>query len=170
MNFTDSEKAAITTKYKRGIPIQELSAEYGISERTIYRWAKHYPTVDDEQFLSPKEYKLLLRRIDKLENIVTVLKTVNCTAHAPLKEKLTELELLHGQYDVHTLCEALEVSRGTFYNHIFRNKRDNTWFGKRRAEYRIIVREVFSFRTFPHVHPVHTFSRSICSYSRTYFF
>lgn len=143
MNFTDSEKAAITTKYKRGIPIQELSAEYGISERTIYRWAKHYPTVDDEQFLSPKEYKLLLHRIEKLENIVTILKTVNCTAHAPLKEKLAELELLHGQYDVHTLCEALEVSRGTFYNHIFRNKRDNAWFEKRRAEYRVIVREVF---------------------------
>lgn len=99
--------------------------------------------MDDEQFLSPKEYKLLLRRIEKLENIVTILKTVNCTAHAPLKEKPTELELLHGQYDVHTLCEALEVSRGTFYNHIFRNKRDNAWFEKQRAEYRVIVREVF---------------------------
>ena len=70
------------------------------------------------------------------------MKTVNCTVHAPLNEKLTELELLYGQYDVHTLCEALEVSRGTFYNHIFRNKRDNTWFEKRRAE-RVIVREVF---------------------------
>ena len=89
--------------------------------------------MDDEQFLSPKEYKLLLHRIEKLENIVKILKTVNCTVQAPLKEKLTELELLHGQYDVHTLCEALEVSRGTFYNHIFRNKRDNAWFEKRRS-------------------------------------
>ena len=70
MNYSDSEKAAITTKYKQGIAIQELSTEYGISERTIYRWAKHYPAVGDEQFLSPKEYKLLLHRIEKLENIV----------------------------------------------------------------------------------------------------
>ena len=75
--------------------------------------------------------------------IITILKTVNCTVHAPLKEKLTEMELLYGQYDVHTLCEALDVSRGTFYNHILRNKRDKAWFEKRRAEYRVIVREVF---------------------------
>ena len=115
MNYSDSEKAVIITKYRRGIPIQELSTEYGISERTIYRWAKHYPAVDDEQFLSPKEHKILLHRIEKLENIVAILKTVNCTVHAPLKEKLIELELLHERYDVHTLCEALEVSRGTFY-------------------------------------------------------
>ena len=143
MTYTDQEKATIITKYKQGRPVQELCAEYGICARTIYRWAKHYPAVGDEQFLSPKEYKLLLHRIEKLENIVAILKTVNCTVHAPLKEKLAELELLHGQYDVHTLCEALEVSRGTFYNHIFRNKRDNAWFEKRRAKYRVIVREVF---------------------------
>ena len=143
MNYSDSEKAAIITKYKRGIPIQELSTEYGISERTIYRWAKHDPTVDDEQFLSSKEHKILLHRIEKLEKIVAILKTVNCTVHAPLKEKLIELELLHERYDVHTLCETLEVSRGTFYNHIFRNKRDNAWFEKRRAEYHAIEREVF---------------------------
>ncbi|USF28336.1 hypothetical protein N510_003295 [Firmicutes bacterium ASF500] len=33
-----------------------------------------------------------------------------------------ELELLYGQYDVYTLCEALDVSRGTFYNHILRQQ------------------------------------------------
>ncbi|WP_325228401.1 IS3 family transposase [Oscillibacter sp.] len=143
MNYSDSEKVVIVTKYKQGIPVQELSTEYGISERTIYRWVKQYSTIDEELFFTPKEHRLLLRRVEKLENIVTILKTVNCTVHAPLKEKLTELELLYGQYDVHTLCEALDVSRGTFYNHILRNKRDNAWFEKRRAEYRVIVRDVF---------------------------
>ena len=57
MTYTDQEKATIITKYRQGKPVQELCAEYGICARTIYRWAKHYPTVDDEQFLSPKEYK-----------------------------------------------------------------------------------------------------------------
>lgn len=60
-----------------------------------------------------------------------------------MKEKLLELELLYGQYDVRTLCEALEVSRGTFYNHILRNKRGNAWFEKRREEYRVLIRDVF---------------------------
>lgn len=143
MNYSDSEKAVTVIKYKQGIPIQELSTEYGISERTIYRWAKQYSTVDEEQFFTPKEHKLLLRRVEKLENIIAILKTVNCTVHAPLKEKLTELEVLYVQYDVHILCEALDVSRGTFYNHILRNKRDNAWFEKRRSEYRVIVRDIF---------------------------
>lgn len=84
-----------------------------------------------------------MHRVKKLEDIISILKTVNCTFRAPLKEKLAELELLYGQYDVHTLCEALDVSRGTFYNHIFRNKRGNAWFEKRRDEYRILIREVF---------------------------
>lgn len=87
---------------------------------------------------------MLQRRIEKLENIISILKTVNCTIHAPLKEKLSELELLYGQYDVHTLCEALEVSRGTFYNHILRNKRGDAWFEKRREEYRVLIRDVFN--------------------------
>lgn len=59
------------------------------------------------------EYRMLQHRIEKLKNIIAILKTVNCTINAPLKEKLSELELLYGQYDVHTLCEALEVSRAT---------------------------------------------------------
>ena len=31
-------------------------------------------------------------------------------------------EPLYDQFNIHTLCDALEVSRGTFYNHILRNK------------------------------------------------
>ena len=52
-------------------------------------------------------------------------------------------QLLYGQYDVHTLCEAMNVPRGTFYNHILRNKRSNAWFEKRREQYCGLIREVF---------------------------
>ena len=37
----------------------------------------------------------------------------------------------------------MNVSRGTFYNHILRNKRSNAWFQKRREEYCGLIREVF---------------------------
>lgn len=143
MNYSDSEKSAIVAEYKQGIPVKGLSVKYEVSERTIYRWVKQYPIVAKETTPTVKEYDQLLRRVKKLEDIISILKTVNCTFRAPLKEKLAELELLYGQYDVHTLCEALDVSRGTFYNHILRNKRGNAWFEKRRDEYRILIREVF---------------------------
>lgn len=44
---------------------------------------------------------------------------------------------------MHILCEALKVSRGTFYNYIFRNKRDNTWYAKRREEYRLKIQQIY---------------------------
>ena len=127
MPYTDQEKTAAIVRYKQGVSAQELSLEYGVSQRTIYRWAKLYQVVNPSgrEPLTAKEYDMLMRRVAKMENIISILKAVHCTAYAPLKEKLCELELLYGQYDVHTLCEALDVSRGTFYNHIFRNKRRN---------------------------------------------
>lgn len=87
---------------------------------------------------------MLCHRLEKSEHIIEILKTVRCTVYADMKEKLSELEQLYGQYDIHTLCEALDVDRGTFYNHMFRNKKNNAWFEKRREEYRILIREVFN--------------------------
>lgn len=42
MAHTDSEKADIVAQYKQGRSTQDLSTEYGVCERTIYRWAKIY--------------------------------------------------------------------------------------------------------------------------------
>lgn len=49
-----------------------------------------------------------------------------------------------GKDDVHTLCEALEIPRGTLCNHILRNKRANAQFEKRREEYHLLICEVFA--------------------------
>lgn len=71
-----------------------------------------------------------------------ILQKVGCTVSSPLQEKLQKLAKLYGQYSVHALCEALCVSRGTFYNHIFRRK-EVTAYDKRRAEMKEHVRAAF---------------------------
>lgn len=43
------------------------------------------------------------QKIQKLEQKVEILQKVNCTAFAPLQEKLQELSKLYGQYSVHAL-------------------------------------------------------------------
>lgn len=83
------------------------------------------------------------RRISKLEDMIQVLKTVSCTVSSPLQEKLQAMEPLYGQFSVHTLCDALEVSRGSFYNHIFRNKKGNTLAAKRRAELKTRIQSIY---------------------------
>lgn len=70
------------------------------------------------------------------------MKTVNCTVSSPLQEKLNALESLHGQFSVYTLCEELDVLRGTFYNHIFRNRRGNTIAAKRREKLKVQIQKI----------------------------
>ena len=41
------------------------------------------------------------------------------------------------------ICDALDIARGTYYNHVLRNKRDNTWYAKRCEELRIKIQEIF---------------------------
>ena len=112
MTYTDQKKTAIITQYRHGRPIQEFCTEYGICVKAIYRWVRIYCLVvpDKKRPCTVKEFDALLRRVAKLENLVAVFQTVGCTVHAPLKERLGKLELLYGQYDVHTLCEAMKVS------------------------------------------------------------
>ena len=61
----------------------------------------------------------------------------------PLKERLYALESFYGKYEVHIICEVLDVDRSTFYNHMLRSKRENAWFEKRRKEYCRLIRDVF---------------------------
>ena len=144
MAHTAEAKATVLRQLANGTPVKELCRTYDIPRSTLYRWSRDLESSNmTSEVPSPKNYEALQHQVKKLENIISVLKSAKCTVHAPLKEKLLELELLYDQYDVRTLCEALEVSRGTFYNHILRNKRGNTWFEKRRAEYRILIRDVF---------------------------
>ena len=46
------------------------------------------------------------------------------------------------QYSVHELCEALNISHGTFYNHIFR-RADRTEYLQRQQELMLQVQRIF---------------------------
>jgi transposase InsO family protein/tetrahydromethanopterin S-methyltransferase subunit G len=106
---------------------------------------KPYKTTytDSGYALSAAEFIKMKQRLEKLEQKVEVLQKVDCTVSSPLKEKLRELSLLYGQYSVHVLCEALEVPRGTFYNHIFRNKGDNSSYQIRRTQLSERIKQIY---------------------------
>lgn len=117
------EKHQLIARYSNGESATNICTETGVARSTFYAWLKPYKTTYTDA--SYAEFIKMKQRLKKLEQKVEVLQKVNCTVSSPLKEKLQELSLLHGQYSVHVLCEALEVPRGTFYNHIFRNKGEN---------------------------------------------
>jgi transposase InsO family protein/transposase-like protein len=144
-NYGEDQKRDLVGRYHTGVSVASLCTEMEIPSSTFYSWIRLYRPIikNAETTITLKDIDSLKRKTEKLENMVQILKTVNCTTSSPLKDKLDELELLYGQFSVHALCEALDVPRGTFYNHILRNKRNNTLQIKRREDLRIMIREVF---------------------------
>ena len=145
MKFTKEEKLTFVKRYQNGETVIQICNENQIPRSTFYRWIRNYrqTVTDTGTVVTPQEFLYLKRRVKKLEDMVQVLKKVNCTVSSPLQEKLKAIEALYGQFSVHTLCEALDVPRGTFYNHIFRNKRDNTLAAKRREELKIQIQKIY---------------------------
>ena len=144
MRWSTKEKQSLVARYQAGESVAEICADTGIARSTFYTWIKPYTTTttDSGYVVSQQEFIKMKQRIQKLEQKVEILQKVGCTASAPLQEKLQELAKLYGQYSVHALCEALCVSRGTFYNHIFRRK-EVTAYDKRRAEMKEHIKAVF---------------------------
>ena len=144
MRFSTEEKQSLVARYQAGESVAEICADTGIARSTFYTWIKPYTATKTGSgyVFSQQEFIKMRQQIQKLEQKVEILQKVNCTVSSPLQEKLQELTKLYGQYSVHALCEALCVSRGTFYNHIFRRK-EVTVYDKRRAEMREHIKSVF---------------------------
>lgn len=136
MRKTDEEKYALVKRYYDGEPVAFICSEQGLAKSTFYSWLKPYKTTSTESgvIVSGAEFIKMKNKVDRLEKMIEVLQKVDCNIDAPLKTKLNELEKLYGQYSVHVLCGALQVARGTFYNHIFRNKRENNSYQIRRTQ------------------------------------
>jgi len=145
--YTRQEQQTVIERYiTKGESVSVIVSDTGIPRSTIYAWIKQYlKTLSQKpQNLTLKHYQILENKVKRLEGIIKILQSVNCTANSPLDIKLCEMENLYGQYSVHMLCDALNVARGTFYNHILRNKRENVWYMKRREVLRTQIQRIYN--------------------------
>ena len=146
MRYSEEEKRTLVSLYYSGKTVAEICQEHQISRSTFYTWIQAYRPVEaknSSRTVTPKDFDSLLRRCEKQEQIIAVLKSIPAISNATTQEKLAVLEPLYGQFSVHVLCEALDVPRGTFYNHIKRNKRGNSSYAKHREELRVAIQKVF---------------------------
>lgn len=140
------QKQAVVDRYISGESATSILADTGIPKSTFYSWLRAYQ--DDQsagkrKVVNIRNFNLLKNKAARLEGIIKILKTAPCTPQAPLKQRLYTAEQLYGKYSVHMICDAFDIPRGTSYNHILRNKRDNTWYAKRREELRIRIQEIY---------------------------
>ena len=136
-------KESIINRYFNGESVTELTEATGIARSTIYGWLKASQSESENKPVNKKTVNDLERKIIRLSTIIEIMQKVFDVENIPTQIRLEELERLYGEYNVHNLCDALMVPRGTFYNHIKRNKRDNAWYAKRRESLREEIQKIY---------------------------
>ncbi len=131
------------TDYNNGTPVCVICERYQVPRATVYRWLNQHKDLSPDEVLTKKSLDNMRRKQERTEQMCQILKLVNCTTSSPLRIKLYELEKLADQFPIRILCDALEVDRGTFYNHLKRNKKENSSYAQRRRELSVAVREIF---------------------------
>ena len=143
-HYAEEARSQVITRYKNKESVINISKETAIPRSTIYRWINDYTAKNSiNSNAKDKEIKELERKVKKLQTMLAIIRELGISINAPLKEKLNAMAPLYGKYNVHWLCEAMQVDRGTFYNHIFRNQKDNTWYSKRREILREEILKIY---------------------------
>ena len=138
--YPEEYKQRIMQDYQNGVPIQEIGRTNNVAISTIYRWLKDYA---DE--IPAPHYATLARKKEYLEHVLKVICLSSLIDEVPLRKRLDILETLHTrheEYNVHELCEALNVARGTFYNHII-HRADRSKYEEEQSQLMLQVNQIF---------------------------
>ena len=142
--YSKQEKAKIIKQYKGGASISLIQQTTGVARSTLYRWIKEQSQKNTEKSINKGDYNKLKAHCDKLENTIRILKTCGCTVYAPLSQRYEVIKELSSVYSITTLCDALDVAKGSYYNHILRNKNEDTLAAKRIKELTPVVEEIYN--------------------------
>ena len=137
---SEYKKKKAIKRYLDGEKVKQIAGAMKISTSTIYSWIRQY---NEKRNSIANEVTELRKLAERQQKMIEILKTVDCTVSAPLKEKLSAMEKLYGKYNNHLLCETMEVDRGTFLNHIKRSKGENNWYNQRREELKGHIQKLF---------------------------
>lgn len=139
--YPEEYKQRIIQNYQNIIPIQKTSLDNSVAISTVYRWLK-----DCEEEIPDPHYLALLHKKEHLNYVLEIIRLSGLIDEVSLRKRLDILETLHTQheeYNVHELCEALNVDRGTFYNHIFR-RADRSKYEEEQAQLMLQVQQIFN--------------------------
>ncbi len=138
-------KMEVTFRYEQGESIKSLSQELGVAQSTIYGWLKKFHCTETSvRSYTPADFDKLVRHAKKLEHEFEVIQRTGLITDVPLQKRLALLADIYQdeKFSVYELCEALEVPRGTFYNHIFR-RADRSAHEREQAELTRNVQQIF---------------------------
>ena len=143
MKEQEKLKATVLKLYSAGTKVADIVTQTGVPRSTVYYWIKN-GIPKELSSLNLRDYHFLKQKCERQEKIIAILKSAPCAATAPLQERLAAIEqMVSDEYNVNTLCEALDVAKGTYYNHTLRNKRGDTKSAQRRCELFPIIEQIY---------------------------
>ena len=143
MKEQEKLKATVLKLYSAGTKVADIVTQTGAPRSTVYYWIKNVIPKEMSP-LNLRDYHFLKQKCERQEKIIAILKSAPCAATAPLQERLVAIEqMVSDEYNVNTLCEALDVAKGTYYNHTLRNKRGDTKSAQRRSELLPIIEQIY---------------------------
>lgn len=143
--YSQEFKEQIVQEHFAGNTITELVKEHSLSRNTIYSWIKQYgKAIKRTKPINMREYNDLQQKCERLEKMVEILQQAPCTVTAPLSERYALIQDLSEKYSVSLLCKTMKVAKGSYYNHIFRNKNENTKFEEKKRELTPITEKIFN--------------------------
>lgn len=142
--YPEKEKIAVVNRYLNGETISKISQSTKISRTTIYLWIKERNNSFNKGKAPDFRYLHdLQKKCDRQQKIIEILQRSPCTPSAPLSKRYEVIKSLFDEYTVNILCEALKVAKGSYYNHILRNKNGNTKAANRKSEMFPVIEQIF---------------------------
>lgn len=143
--YSDETKNQTVQEFINGKSVSEIHAKTGISRSTIYSWIEtQKETFTKAKKINLRDYRELVAKCERQQKIIDILKESPCTVSAPLRERYEVIKSLKGTYSETLLCDALNVSKNSYYNHIFRNKNDANQFIQKEREMTPIIEQIYN--------------------------
>ena len=135
----------IIKDFKVGFTTKELMDKYGFSKTTINDWLRPTRLEIENDSLNElrKKFSSLSKEFEKVNIELEIYKNLECLPSSPRIVKLNAIEKYYNIYPVKTMCRILDVSVGTFYNHL--NRRVEEKFNIKNDNFlRPLVMEVYN--------------------------
>ena len=143
-NYSQEQKSGIVNSYLSGKTISELNSEFGVSRSTIYKWIDESSKCQKpDRKVNMRDYFDLKQQCEQQKVMIEILQNAPCTIAAPLAERYEYILNLSEKYSVNLLCKTMKVAKGSYYNHILRNKKENTKYEEQKRELKPIIEKIF---------------------------
>lgn len=103
--YTKEARQNAIDRFISGESAADILADTGIPKSTFYNWVHIYQEEKkalNKRTVNIRNFHLLENKVVRLENIIEILKSANCTPKSPLKQKLYAAEQFY--FTANTVC------------------------------------------------------------------